>query len=120
VRAERFERPDGFDLQAYWQASSAAFDRSILRARVTVRLSPHARRMLPHVTSSAAAAEALAAGGPPDREGWCTVDLAVESEAVAQEQLTSLGGGVEVLQPGSLRAALAATGREMAERNRSG
>lgn len=114
---DRFERPDGFDLAAHWTESSAAFDRSILRERVQLRLSPTAARELRWFVDATAATEALAAARPPDDAGWIEVDLAVEEEAVAASQLLALGDGVEVLAPATLRAAIAATGRRMAELN---
>ena len=114
---ERFDRPDGFDLASHWAESSAAFDRSILRERVWLRLSPMAARQLGWFVDATAATEALATAGPPDDEGWVEVDLAVEEEAVAAGQLLALGAGVEVLGPASLRASMAETGRRMAELN---
>ena len=117
VLDERFVRPDDFDLAAHWAESSAAFDRSILRERVRLRLSPGAARSLPWLVDATAATEALAAAGSPDADGWVEVDLAVEEEAVAAAQLLGLGDGVEVLAPASLRASLAATGRRMAKLN---
>ena len=112
-----FERPDDFDLAAHWAESSAAFDRSILRERVRLRLSPPAAGALGFFVDATAAAEALAAAGPPDTDGWIEVELAVEEEAVAAGQLLGLGDGVEVLAPASLRASIAATGRRMSELN---
>ena len=117
---ERFERPDDFDLAAHWAASSAAFDRSILRERVRLRLSPGAARALGWFVDATAAADALAAAGPADAAGWGEVDLAVEEEAVAAGQLLALGDGVEVLAPASLRASIAETGRRMAALNAPG
>ena len=114
---ERFARPDDFDLADHWAASSAAFDRSILRERVRLRVSPSAARSLGYFVDATAAAEALAAAGPPDGDGWVEIDLAVEEEAVAAGQLLGLGDGVEVLAPTSLRASIAATGRRMAVLN---
>ena len=114
---ERFERPADFDLAAHWAEASAAFERSILRERVHLRLSPSAASALRWFVDAAAAAEALAAAGPPDADGWVEVDLAVEEEAVAAGQLLALGDGVEVLGPATLRASLARTGRRMAELN---
>jgi len=117
LRDERFERDPTFDLGAWWAASTAAFDREILRATVTARLSPRARRRLGHVTDTAAANAALAAASPPDDEGWVTVELAVESVEVALDQLVALGAGVEGLAPASFRSGLAAAGRAIAARN---
>jgi predicted DNA-binding transcriptional regulator YafY len=110
-------RPPGFDLAAHWAEASAAFDRSILHERVRLRLSPVAARILHVFADTAAAAEALAAAGPPDRDGWVEVELAVESVPVAASQLLGLGDGCEVLAPAELRAAVAATARRMAALN---
>lgn len=116
VEDEPFERPP-FDLVSWWAETSARFERSLLRERVRLRLSPRARRALPEVTDPEAAAEALAGAGPPDADGWCAVELAVESERVALTQLSGLGEGVEVLAPASLRAAMADLGRAITARN---
>ena len=37
---ERFERPEGFDLAAYWAESAAAFERDAPRIEVVVRVHP--------------------------------------------------------------------------------
>lgn len=120
ARRDRVSRPAGFDLATWWAAASADFDRSMLRATVRLRLSPAGARLLPHATDQSAARAALAAAGPPGADGWVEVVLAVESDVVAAHQLAALGGGVEALDPPSLRAALAATGAAMAANNRPG
>lgn len=121
VDSVRFDRPADFDLARWWAQSEAAFNREILRDRARVRLSPRAQHMLPHVTDHAAAVAALATAeaepGDTESNGWVVVDIAVESLAVAAEQFTALGDGVEVLAPASLRAALAAVGRALAVAN---
>jgi len=117
TRAEPATRPTGFDLAAWWAASSADFDRSLLRARVRLRISTRALRLLPHVVDPAAAAAALATAGPADPDGWRELDLAVESEDVAVGQLTALGDGVEVVAPAPVRAGLARIGAAMAARH---
>jgi predicted DNA-binding transcriptional regulator YafY len=117
VRGEGFERPAGFDLAAWWAASSADFDRSMLRSAVRLRLDGRAWSMLPHVVDPEAAARAREGAAPPDAAGWRVVDLAVESDEVAASQLVALGGGVEVLDPPSVRQALADVGRALAARN---
>ncbi|MGF7120088.1 helix-turn-helix transcriptional regulator [Rhodococcus sp. BE178] len=108
-------RPDDFDLAAWWAASMAEFDRALLRYPCRLRLSPYAWRRLPDVVGEEAArVEASEA----DEQGWVTVDLMLEAEEVALDQLTALGGGVEVLEPASLRAGLRAVAEEVARRNR--
>ncbi|MFJ8712547.1 helix-turn-helix transcriptional regulator [Streptomyces violaceus] len=100
---ERFEREPEFELPAFWEERAEQFARSILRARVVVRLSPDGVRALPYALDSLSAREALADADGPDSDGWVTVALPVESEEVAHTQLTALGAEVEVLAPEGLR-----------------
>ncbi|NUO41778.1 MAG: WYL domain-containing protein [Streptomyces sp.] len=104
---ERFSRTDDFDLPRFWQERSEQFARSILRAEVTLRLSPDGVRRLPYAVDRAAAREALADAGAPDGDGWVALTLPVESEEVAHTQLLGLAAEVEVLAPESLRARFA-------------
>lgn len=110
-------RPDGFDLGAWWAASSAEFDRSLLRYRCRVRLSPSALRRLHTAVGAVAAAQARSTATAPDGDGWSAVELWSEAEDVAAAQLFSLMNGVEVLAPASLRATLHAVALELAARN---
>ncbi|PWU47108.1 transcriptional regulator [Micromonospora sp. S4605] len=116
VRAETFARDEGFDLAGYWREQAEAFLRSMLRAEVTVRLSPAGLRQLRHTADAPFAyEEALAAAGEPDEQGWVMTRLPVESLVVAYTQLLGLGPEVEVLEPPELRARLAeATARAAA------
>ncbi|MFE3291901.1 helix-turn-helix transcriptional regulator [Rhodococcus sp. NPDC059234] len=117
VLGEPTRRPEGFDLAAWWAESSAAFDRSLLRYRCRVRLSPVAWRALPAAVGTEAA---RVTPGPAGVDGWVEVDLMLESEEVALHQLTALGGGVEVLSPDTLRDGLRRVGEAMAVRNTRG
>ncbi|HEY2072933.1 MAG TPA: WYL domain-containing protein, partial [Gaiellaceae bacterium] len=86
VRAldDRCERPDGFELAAYWQEWSLAFENSRPRVEVTVR------------------------GAKGERT------MTFESFEDARRELLRFGAGVEVLEPAELRASLAQTAREVA------
>ena len=95
----------------------AEFDRALLRERCRLSLSPVALRRLGEVTDPGAAERARATGRPATTEGWTTVELEVESEAVAADQLLALGGGVEVHEPASLRRRLHELAAALAERN---
>ncbi len=117
VTADRFDRPADFDLVTWWAGASARFERSLLRETVRARLSPRALKALPFVTDQEAAAEAVAGAGDPDDDGWCEVELDVESQQVALTQLSSLGPDVEILDPPELRAAMVERGLAMAARN---
>ncbi|MFJ1756418.1 helix-turn-helix transcriptional regulator [Kitasatospora sp. NPDC088134] len=109
-----FTRDPAFELAAYWQEQRARFALSLLRAAVTVRLSPEGARRLPEVTDRAAAERALAAAPPPDGTGRVTLELAVESEEIAFAELTALGAEAEVLAPPALRARFARRARALA------
>jgi predicted DNA-binding transcriptional regulator YafY len=112
-----FERPADFDLASWWEASSRAFDRSILRYRCELELSPGAQRRLPQVTDMAAAQDALERGRTGIREGWVVVELDCEAEEVIADQLRALGDGVEVRSPTSLRARVHRAAQAMADLN---
>jgi len=101
---EPFVRDPSFDLAAHWQAHSAAFARTLLRATVTVRLTRSGLDRLPAVADPAGVGEALASATAPDAAGRVTLDLPVESEEVAFAQLVGLGADAEVLAPAGLRA----------------
>ncbi|MFF8692042.1 helix-turn-helix transcriptional regulator [Streptomyces sp. NPDC015144] len=108
VTEERFERDERFDLAGFWAERAAQFARSLLRAEVTVRLSPEGVRRLPYVLDRSAVGAALETAGPPDAEGWLTLTVPVESEEIAYGQLLGLGPESEVLEPVALRERFAA------------
>ncbi|MGW5397945.1 helix-turn-helix transcriptional regulator [Streptomyces sp. NPDC003952] len=114
---ERFERPEGFELAAYWKESSRRLEAATRRQTAVVRLSPHARRLLP-MWFGAAGVRALATAGPPDADGRVDVELSVESGSVAVGDLLRLGAEAEVLGPPELRRALAEAVAELARRYR--
>lgn len=117
VRDETSRRPPGFELGPWWAASSAEFDRSLMRYRCRVRLAPRAMRHLHHHVGVEAARAALETAEEPDDDGWQVVTLWTEAEDVAAHQLTSLMAGVEVLEPASLRTALRDVGQAIAALN---
>jgi predicted DNA-binding transcriptional regulator YafY len=107
---EGFDRDDGFDLAAYWQASTAAFERSLPVLPVTVRISPSGLDLL-HLLGESVARSAREAAG--DGRGWRVLVLDFERLEYARSSLLRLGAEVEVLGPPELRAALAATARDV-------
>ena len=111
----RFRRDETFDLPAFWEERAAQFARSILREKITVRLTPDGARTLPYVTDRTAGEEAVRSAGEPDGEGRITVTLPVESAEVAYAQLLTLGPEAEVLSPPELRERFAAAARRMTD-----
>lgn len=101
--AEPFERPEGFDLAAYWAGWSERFQASLLRERAVVRLSPRAFEGLLWRLGEPAMRAAREGAGEPEADGWRRAVLPVESVEHAAAALLQLGGEVEALAPPSLR-----------------
>jgi predicted DNA-binding transcriptional regulator YafY len=97
---ETFERPAGFELTAFWDEWSRAFEQSRARVEVTVRVSEEVRRYLP-------GEQRLADDG--------SVVVAFEDLGSAYRELLRFGVDVEVIAPAQLRDRVAETGRELAE-----
>jgi predicted DNA-binding transcriptional regulator YafY len=98
-RVEGFERPEGFDLAAYWAESSRTFEASRARVEVTVRASDLVRRLLPQDLRG--------------EEGAYVVGFQSLEEAF--RELLKFGPDAEVLEPTELRERIARTAREVAE-----
>jgi predicted DNA-binding transcriptional regulator YafY len=109
------ERPEGFDLGAYWTESSAAFERDVPRIEVIVRVRPD---RLDHLRTAVGNAAVDAAEFVPDRdpEGWLRLRLRLDWPEEAPRTLLGAGRWVEVLEPTEVRARLASTARAVAER----
>ena len=99
IRDEPFERPEDFDLGAYWQEWSRTFETSRPRVEVKLRASELALRHLPRDQQ----------GG----DGVFTVGF--ESLEDAFRELLKFGPDAEVLEPLELRERIAATAAEVAD-----
>lgn len=119
--AQPAPRPAGFVLAAHWPQAVAQFEARLIAAHATVRLSPEGLRIL-RAVQSAAAEWALRtqrpSPGPRGGEGWIECELPTEAEPYAARQLLRLGTEVEVLEPASLRAAVAQEAAEVAALHR--
>lgn len=101
VLEDTFDRDLDFDLAAFWAEQSAGFSRSLLRTRITLRLTERGVRLLRFVADPAALDDALASLQPDG-----TVQLGVEGIDVAYSQVLSFGPEAEVLDPPELREML--------------
>ncbi|MFI1091429.1 helix-turn-helix transcriptional regulator [Streptomyces sp. NPDC020917] len=106
---ERFEPPAGFVLAEYWRRYEADFLSRLHRGEAVVRLSPAAAARL-----TGPAAQALAATGQPEPDGWTRATLPTESLEQAHGAFLAMGAEAEVLAPPELRELLAATVRALA------
>jgi predicted DNA-binding transcriptional regulator YafY len=117
VLDERFERPAGFDLVAFWKAWSEEFTSSRPRLEVALRASPIALGIFPEVLGDAARA-ALARAEPADEEGWRRMTLTFESVEAATHRLSGFGDLIEVVSPPEVRRHLLGTAEAVVRRYR--
>lgn len=104
----RAQRPDGFDLAAYWAEAVRLFEHELYQGVATVLATPKGLRELKRL--SAAVANAVANAAPPPAhkrgDGRATVAIPIETIAHAVDQLLPLAPDVEVIEPPALRQAL--------------
>ncbi len=115
LSTERFERPSGFDLAAYWSESTAAYERDVPRIDVDIRVRPDRIERLRSAVSNAVVSAAEPLPGP-DPEGWLRLRLRLDWPNDAAGMLLGAGRWVEVLSPPEVRARVASTARAIAER----
>jgi predicted DNA-binding transcriptional regulator YafY len=116
LREERFERPAGFDLAAYWLESSAAWERDVPRLQVDVRVDPERLDALADLIGGEvlSAAERL---GDDDPEGWTRLRLRLTYPHDAPGRLLGLGAHLEVLDPPEVRQRVVALARGVLARH---
>ena len=115
---ERFERPGGFELAAYWQAATLRLEAELHPNVATVRLSPLGVKLLdalsaPYVKARTHLEEAT------DAMGWRIAKIPVGKTLWhAAAELLRLGAEAEVLEPAELRDRMIELTRAMAAQYR--
>ena len=99
---QTFERTAAFDLSSFWSDWCAEFEASITEYRVKVRVAPDFLLVLPRIYGEGIHS-IIDRSGPPDEEGWLTLDLTFESLEMACASVLGFGSGAEVLEPQELR-----------------
>lgn len=114
---DRFERPEDFDLAAYWAESTAAFERDIERTEVTLRIDPHAIHMLADIAGEATvrAADRLTPL-EDDPDGWQVLRLRMDWPSEVPSRLLALGEWAEVLEPAPVRERVRELAQQVAAR----
>jgi predicted DNA-binding transcriptional regulator YafY len=111
VTDQRFGRPEGFDLAAFWSAWIEEFERSLPVVTVTVRARTDrdgtVLRALRRVVEPGYA-DQVDWNVAPDSQGWVRLLLPFEKLEYARVGLLGFGPDVEVLAPGELRDQMAA------------
>jgi predicted DNA-binding transcriptional regulator YafY len=106
VLDEGFQRPAGFDLAAYWESYLADFDARRHVDTATVRISPDLRKRLADEVEPALSRAVAETATAPDRDGWVTAVVPIETLAHAHRLFLGFGADVEVLSPEPLRERL--------------
>jgi predicted DNA-binding transcriptional regulator YafY len=101
VLAQGFERPQGFDLEAYWRQSARLLEESLHRNVAKIRLSATGYSMLEPLTSPFARAGMCVS--EPDAKGYRVVTLPVGSLWPTSSDILRFGVDAEVLEPAELR-----------------
>lgn len=114
---ERFERPEGFDLPDFWEASSEAYERSSPKVTVTIRVRPERLERLWTAIGGQAIADAIQLD-VPDPEGWRRYRLVLPWPDEVPGVLMGVGSGLEVIDPPEIRHGIAASAARIVERYR--
>ena len=106
VLDDRFDYPDGFDLEGYWTESTRRYEDGLHPNQAEIRLSPLGLDMMEDVLPPAVRTGAVIAGHA-DADGWRRVTLSVGSVANAALDLLRFGANAEVISPAELRTQMA-------------
>lgn len=91
-------RPEGFDLAAFWEKSSAEFLANLPRYPATVRVAP---ALLQQIRQ--ARCPDIEQVGPPGADGWTQIRVQFETEEEACRYVIGFGAQMEVMEPHALR-----------------
>ena len=104
---ETFARPADFDLEKFWETSSARFKERLPRFNVVIR------------TSALQWLRTMMRYGAIDEVEGDRVRLHFDAEEVAKTVLLGMGDQVEVLEPAGLRESIVEAARSIVNRSRS-
>ncbi len=113
---QRFVRPPRFELAAYWQASTQAFEKGLYRGSALLRVSPRGLKLLQDFSPVVADAARRSAQRDAPPRGWLRVNIPIESVEHAAQQLLRLGADARVLEPRALRERVARTAMRIVAR----
>ncbi|HEY3165568.1 MAG TPA: YafY family protein [Candidatus Limnocylindrales bacterium] len=110
---ERFERPDDFDLAAFWTDSSSAYERDTPRIEIVLRMSADRLHRLRDVVGDRPF-DTIERLEEPDPDGWLRIRMRLDWPNEAVSQVLAVGAGCELLEPAELRERIAAQARRVA------
>lgn len=107
-----FDRPEDFDLAAWWTDTSRRFESELYTGEAELKLTAAGLRQFRHLGS--ASARAADGASAPDARGWFRVIAPIESIEHAAEEFLRLGPEAEVVAPPALREAVVKRARAIA------
>jgi predicted DNA-binding transcriptional regulator YafY len=110
---ERFERPEAFDLAAFWTESSAAYERDTPRIEVVLRIAGSRLPRLNGVIGSRPY-DTMVRLDEPDPDGWLRIRLKLDWPNEVVPQILAVGPECELIEPVELRERIAAQARGVA------
>jgi predicted DNA-binding transcriptional regulator YafY len=110
-----FERPERFDLAAFWTESSAAYERDTPRAEVTLRIARDRLDRLRGVIGERPY-DTIERLDDADPDGWIRLKVQLDWPNEVTTQILAVGPGCELLEPEPLRRRIAEEARRLAAR----
>jgi predicted DNA-binding transcriptional regulator YafY len=110
-----FERPDAFDLAAFWAEASAAYERDTPRVEVVLRIARDRLDRLRGVIGERPY-DTIERLDDPDPDGWLRIRVKLDWPNEATTQILAVGPGCELLEPEPLRQRIAEEARRLAAR----
>jgi predicted DNA-binding transcriptional regulator YafY len=110
---ERFDRPDGFDLAAFWTESSSAYERDTPNIEVLLRIAGSRLPRL-HGVVGDRPFDTMERLDDPDRDGWLRVRLKLDWPNEVVSQILAVGPDCELLEPVELREKIGTQARRVA------
>jgi len=107
-----FDRPEDFDLAAFWANWSAEFESTCEQYEVTLRVPPKGVPLLAQIFGEGIHS-LIEQAGSPDEAGCLTLALTFGSPEEACQKLLGLGIMVEVVAPQAVREQMLNTAREV-------
>ena len=117
--AERFVRPEGFDLAAHWEESRTAYERGVRRIDVLVRLPADQLSHFGDAAGDRAMADSSRSADPADPD-FVRLRLAFDWADEAIAAVLRLPDAVEVIEPAWLRQAIVDSARRILARYSEG
>jgi predicted DNA-binding transcriptional regulator YafY len=108
-------RPPDFELAAYWNETTSAYERAAPQLTATIRIAPRAIGVLVDLVGERAVRGSERLG--EDADGWRRLRLAIDWPDEVPARLAALGDAVEVLEPSELRARVRETARRSLARH---